>query len=117
MLQQGLKFTLLPEVVPEPHSELGALSESEGVTGCVRFIRSFSDHDKELLLHRCHSVIYTPSNEHFGIVPIEAMSCGRPVIAAASGGPLETIEHEVTGLLGQPTAQVSAPLAGGRHHT
>ena len=30
-------------------------------------------------------------NEHFGIVPLESMYVGTPVIAVASGGPLETI--------------------------
>merc|ERR1712013_908937 len=44
--------------------------------------------------------------EHFGIVPLEAMFCGTPVLAVNSGGPLETIDHGVTGWLedGQPHA-------------
>eukprot|EP00698_Gefionella_okellyi_P020539 TRINITY_DN6458_c0_g2_i1.p1 TRINITY_DN6458_c0_g2~~TRINITY_DN6458_c0_g2_i1.p1 ORF type:complete len:334 (+),score=39.09 TRINITY_DN6458_c0_g2_i1:78-1079(+) len=36
---------------------------------------------------------------HFGIGPIEAMASGKPVIAANSGGPMETIRHEETGFL------------------
>jgi alpha-1,3/alpha-1,6-mannosyltransferase len=44
-------------------------------------------------------VIYTPAKEHFGIVPLEAMARGRPVIAVASGGPLETVIHRETGFL------------------
>jgi alpha-1,3/alpha-1,6-mannosyltransferase len=48
--------------------------------------------------------VYTPENEHFGIVPLEAMARGRPVIACASGGPLETVSHMETGLLSEPTA-------------
>jgi glycosyltransferase involved in cell wall biosynthesis len=45
-------------------------------------------------------LIYTPSGEHFGIVPIEAMCLGTPVIAVNDGaGPTETVLHEVTGLL------------------
>ena len=41
--------------------------------------------------HSCSSaVIYTPQNEHFGIVPLEAMVAGRPVIACNSGGPVRT---------------------------
>ena len=35
--------------------------------------------------------------EHFGIVPLEAMSVGTPVIAVDSGGPKETVENEETG--------------------
>jgi len=35
--------------------------------------------------------------EHFGIVPLEAMSASTPVIAVDSGGPKETVENEKTG--------------------
>ena len=46
-------------------------------------------------------MLYTPTNEHFGIVPVEAMYCERPVIATNTGGPLETVKNEVTGYLVQ----------------
>lgn len=56
------------------------------------------------LLSVCKALIYTPQNEHFGIVPLEAMARGRPVIACASGGPKETVAHLQTGFLSDPTA-------------
>ncbi|CAN0499507.1 unnamed protein product, partial [Scytosiphon promiscuus] len=37
------------------------------------------------LLGRASCVLYTPSHEHFGIVPVEAMCCGAPVVAVNSG--------------------------------
>jgi glycosyltransferase involved in cell wall biosynthesis len=40
-----------------------------------------------------------PGEEDFGIVPVEAMASGRPVIAYARGGALETVEDGVTGVL------------------
>jgi alpha-1,3/alpha-1,6-mannosyltransferase len=43
--------------------------------------------------------LYTPINEHFGIVPCEAMYARRPVVAIASGGPTESIREGVTGIL------------------
>ena len=45
----------------------------------------------------CQAVIF-PGEEDFGIVPLEAQASGRPVIAYAAGGALETIEDGVTGI-------------------
>lgn len=61
----------------------------------IVFLCSFSDEEKVFLLKNSTCLLYTPSNEHFGIVPIEAMFMKLPVIAVNSGGPLETIENEV----------------------
>jgi len=44
-------------------------------------------------------LIYTPSNEHFGIVPLEAMLARIPVLAANTGGPRETVVDGETGWL------------------
>jgi alpha-1,3/alpha-1,6-mannosyltransferase len=52
-----------------------------------------SSSQKDLLLAAKNNValLYTPMYEHFGIVPLEAMASGLPVIATNSGGPTETI--------------------------
>lgn len=47
---------------------------------------------------RCKALIF-PGVEDFGIVPLEAMACGRPVIAFARGGALDSVRDGVTGLL------------------
>lgn len=65
----------------------------------VTFFKSPDDWEKLALLQICDLLFYTPKNEHFGIVPIEAMAMSKPVIASASGGPLETVQHEVSGYL------------------
>lgn len=44
-------------------------------------------------------------DEHFGIVPIEAMAAYKPVIACNSGGPVESIKNGETGFLCDPTPQ------------
>jgi len=54
---------------------------------------------KKSELARCICLLYTPSHEHFGIVPIESMYSGRPVVAVNNGGPLESIIDQKTGFL------------------
>ncbi len=49
-------------------------------------------------LARCQALIY-PGEEDFGIVPVEAMASGRPVIAYGRGGALDTVKDGETGLL------------------
>ncbi len=46
---------------------------------------------------RCKALIF-PGEEDFGIVPVEAMASGRPVIAYGKGGALETVVDGVTGV-------------------
>ena len=55
-----------------------------------------------------HAVVYTPSNEHFGIVPLEAMAMARPVVAVNNGGPRESVLHGRTGWLCEPTPEAFA---------
>ena len=50
------------------------------------------------LLRRCRAFLF-PGIEDFGIAPVEAMSAGRPVIAFAGGGALDTVMPGVTGEL------------------
>ena len=50
------------------------------------------------LLQRCRGLIF-PGMEDFGIVPVEAMAAGAPVIAYGKGGALETVIHGKTGIL------------------
>ncbi|CAG7733171.1 unnamed protein product [Allacma fusca] len=79
--------------------ELKNLVQKEGLTNHVSFVLSPKDADKITLLSQCLALVYTPSEEHFGIVPLEAMYLGKPVIAVDSGGPRETVVDSSTGFL------------------
>jgi glycosyltransferase involved in cell wall biosynthesis len=58
--------------------------------------------DQETLVRRYNRAVliaYAPYNEPFGLVPLEAMACGKPVIGVNEGGVKETVVNEYTGLL------------------
>jgi glycosyltransferase involved in cell wall biosynthesis len=63
----------------------------------VRFLGHVSDEEKGRYLTGCRAFIF-PGEEDFGIAPLEAQAAGRPVIAYAGGGALETLVEGTTGL-------------------
>ena len=75
----------------EHHKELQGLADQLKLQDHVTFLRSITDSEKYALLSQATCVIYTPTNEHFGIVPLEAMAHKRCVLAVNSGGPTESI--------------------------
>jgi glycosyltransferase involved in cell wall biosynthesis len=50
------------------------------------------------LLRSADAVVCVPWYEPFGIVPLEAMACGVPVVASAVGGQIDSVVHDVTGI-------------------
>lgn len=80
-------------------AELRVLATELGISDRTTFLPSVSDAGRADLLRSALCVAYTPHREHFGIVPLEAMYAGSPVVAVDSGGPRETVVHGVTGLL------------------
>lgn len=78
----------------EHYKELQSLAEKLNVSNSVELMKSISDIEKWNLISQATCILYTPQNEHFGIVPLEALKCGTPVIACNSGGPCETCDVE-----------------------
>jgi glycosyltransferase involved in cell wall biosynthesis len=62
----------------------------------VEFLGWRSDDDLAGLYAGCRALIF-PGEEDFGIVPLEAMACGKPIIAYGRGGALETVVEGETG--------------------
>jgi glycosyltransferase involved in cell wall biosynthesis len=101
-------FNLLkrPLVVVGEGRDLGRLKRLAGPT--IRFLGRLSDEQVKEYLARCRALIF-PGEEDFGMVPVEAMASGTPVIAYAAGGALETVEEGVTGVFfDAPSAQALA---------
>jgi glycosyltransferase involved in cell wall biosynthesis len=74
------------------------LSLAREASGAVEFLGRRSDEDVRDLYRRA-SVVLLPGEEDFGIVPLEAQACGRPVVALGRGGARETVVHGETGVL------------------
>jgi D-inositol-3-phosphate glycosyltransferase len=73
-----------------------------GVEDRVRFLGRVARADMPALLRSADLVVTVPWYEPFGIVPLEAMACGRPVVGAAVGGLLDTVVDGMTGVLVPP---------------
>ena len=79
----------------------------------VEFLGRLPDHQVEELLSGCRAFVF-PGEEDFGIAPLEAQAAGRPVIAYAAGGALETVVEGVTGLFfREQTAESLADVVAG----
>lgn len=62
----------------------------------VRFHGRLDDRGVTELMERCRALVL-PGEEDFGIVPVEAQAAGKPVVALAAGGALESVVDGVTG--------------------
>ena len=63
----------------------------------IRFLGRISDEEIRALYRRCRLLVF-PGEEDFGIVPLEAQSCGKPVVAYRAGGVCETVVDQKTGI-------------------
>lgn len=79
----GRKLVIVGSGIEEQKLKRIAKSNTE-------FVGWVSDSELVRIYERCHALIF-PGEEDFGMSPVEAMACGKPVVAFARGGALETI--------------------------
>jgi glycosyltransferase involved in cell wall biosynthesis len=77
---------------------LSELAKELGVDERVHLRGQLPQAHMPAVLRSADLVVCSPWYEPFGIVPLEAMACGVPVVAAAVGGLTDSIVHGVTGL-------------------
>lgn len=81
---------------------LKEIAATSGVGEKIRFLGFLKNNQRELLLKKARIVCFPSLYEPFGIVALEAMAAGKPVIAGKTGGLGEIIEDGITGLLFKP---------------
>ncbi|WP_040834821.1 glycosyltransferase [Nocardia brevicatena] len=99
--------------VPESNEDvemhrLRRIAAESGVADRVRLLGRVPRARMPELLRSADIVVCTPWYEPFGMVPLEAMACGVPVVAGAVGGMLDTVTADITGL---HVAPQPAPVA------
>jgi len=101
--------TKMPLTIVGRGPEEGRLRQVADATGAsVRFTGWLEDEEIRILYQRCRAAVM-PGVEDFGMVPVEAQACGRPVIALAEGGALESVVDGVTGIMvKEPTVEAFA---------
>ncbi len=65
----------------------------------LRILSMISDNELVLLHNKAKLLVYAPYLEPFGLVPLEAMSCGTPIVAIKEGGVRESVIDNKTGIL------------------
>ncbi|MEU7474849.1 glycosyltransferase [Lentzea sp. NPDC042327] len=92
-----------PDLTADPEARrLLAVAQSLGVADRVQLAGQVARTDMPALLRSADVVACVPWYEPFGIVPLEAMACGVPVVASEVGGLTDTVVDGVTGVLTAP---------------
>jgi glycosyltransferase involved in cell wall biosynthesis len=80
------------------------------LSSCVFLIPMMPQEKLKILYEECDIFVLPSIEEGFGMVLVEAQLCGKSVVGVKSGGILDIIEHEKTGLLAEPEDSHSLAL-------
>jgi glycosyltransferase involved in cell wall biosynthesis len=111
-------FKLMPDrklVICSGGSEAEKLRKLAADAPNIRFTGWIDESVYQELVGKCLATVYIPTDEDYGLSPVESMAAGKPVIGVQEGGLLETVLEGETGLLvpSDPTPEqvVEAVLA------
>uniref|UniRef100_A0A5S6QDR2 Alpha-1,3/1,6-mannosyltransferase ALG2 n=1 Tax=Trichuris muris TaxID=70415 RepID=A0A5S6QDR2_TRIMR len=102
---QELKLIIVGNLLQRyPHcveyfEKLKTIVNDNKLAGKVQFFLNVSEREKTYFLQNCVAVLHTPPREHFGLVVLEGMYFGKPVISSTEGGPVEIISNERDSIL------------------
>ena len=84
-------------VRPAYRDYLVRLAAEKGINLDIKIL--IDDLELTRLYNKAQLCVYAPFLEPFGLVPLEAMACGTPVVAVREGGVRESVVHNESGLL------------------
>ena len=106
-VRSGARLKIAGQGPLEP--ELRKRIEGLGLGDRVELLGYVSADELVELYARCRAALYTPLNEDYGYVTVEAFLSGKPVITTTdAGGPLEFVSPDVTGVVAAPDADALA---------
>ncbi|MBL9125342.1 MAG: glycosyltransferase family 4 protein, partial [Planctomycetaceae bacterium] len=87
-----------------------------GVADRVFFLHGLTNLEIQILFSRALAVVFVPVKEPFGIVALEAMAAGKPLIAAKEGGFTETVDENCAFLVPARPAEIAERMCYLRDH-
>ncbi|MFA4887223.1 MAG: glycosyltransferase family 4 protein [Candidatus Nanoarchaeia archaeon] len=98
-----IPLVIVGKIKEDYKQELLSLATQLHCRDRIKFLGFVSDEDLVVLYSNAQAFTFPAPEEDFGLVPIEAMACGTPVVAwNDNAGPSETVLSEINGYLAQP---------------
>jgi len=89
---------------------LMTVAKRMGVSDRVFFLHGLDNHEVQILLARCLCVVFAPIREPFGIVALEALAAGKPLVAVNEGGFCEVVDEECAFLVPPLPAEIAGRI-------
>jgi len=98
-LPPGFRLKIAGMVDAKSQAYFADLSRRAAEIGGIEFVLGPTDTEMRTLYDRCSAGLFTAFNEDWGLVPVELMAAGKPVLAVDAGGPRESVLDDQTGYL------------------